>query len=59
MYNIGPSHVLVNLRGLNKTIVNAEEGTAIIEARPLNGDVMMEAHKAKTHIGIENCCARL
>jgi hypothetical protein len=51
-YNIGHSDVLINLRGLHKTIVNTEERTAIIEAGASNGEVIMEAHKAKTHIGI-------
>jgi hypothetical protein len=52
-YNIGPSDVLIDLRGLRKFVVNAEDGTAIIEVAALSGDVILEAHKAKTHISIE------
>lgn len=51
-YYIWHSDVVIDLRGQHKTIVNAEEGTAIIEAGALNGEVIKEAHKAKTHIGI-------
>lgn len=57
--NIGQSDVIINLRGLHKTTVNVEEATAMIEAAALNGDVMMEAHKAKKHIGIGYCFTRL
>jgi hypothetical protein len=47
--NVGPSDVLIDLRGLPGATTHAE---AITEAGALTGDVVMEA---KTYIGSLNC----